>query len=214
MECCCSIRNVQDNVLMWNSHQQIQTKRGGHSKKETINSECPCRTDEILQEGQPLFTAVYKAEGVLKREYQQHSSEEAWDQDSDPDVEARQDFWSVMGDYIYWNHVAPRSKLCVPKDDFPLPLNCMDVHRQTKTSLDELQEATIDDHWNMDGDTSLSEPWIGVTRFALLNKNTPERFSWFQVDEETGHNKIGTTWPEELSNMSKGSQRKAVKQMS
>ena len=39
---------------------------------------------------------------------------------------------------------------------------------------DVLQEATIDDCRNMDGDTSLLEPWIGVIRFAVLNKNSPK----------------------------------------
>ena len=71
---------------------------------------------------------------------------------------------------MYRNHVAPRTKLYVPKDDFPVPLHYIDVQRQTKTSLDVLQEATIDDYCNMDGDKPQSEPWIGVIRFALLNK--------------------------------------------
>ena len=75
--------------------------------------------------------------------------------------------------HTYRNHAAPRAKLFVPKDDFTIPLNFVDVQRQTKTSLDVLQEATIDDYWNNDCDKSLSEPCIGVTRFAL-NKNPPQ----------------------------------------
>ena len=31
-----------------------------------------------------------------------------------------------------------------------------------------------------DGDKSLSEPWIGVTRFELLNTNSPEGHMWVQ----------------------------------
>ena len=98
------------------------------------------------------------------RQSQQHPPEEKGEaQDPDPDVEARQDFWSIVGVYTYRNHVAPRTtKLYAPKDDFPIPLNYIDVLRQTKTSIDVLHETTIDDHWNVDGDTSLSEPWIGV----------------------------------------------------
>ena len=64
-----------------------------------------------------------------------------------------------------------RTKLDFPKDDFPIPQNYIDVQRQTKSSV--LHEASIDD-WNMDGDKSLSEPWIGVTRLELLNKNPAE----------------------------------------
>ena len=78
------------------------------------------------------------------------------------------------------NHVAPTTTLCVPKDDFPIPLNCIDVQRQTKTGIDVLHEATIDDYWNIDGDKSLSEPWIGLTRFELLNKNPAEGHEWLQ----------------------------------
>ena len=46
----------------------------------------------------------------------------------------------------------------------------IDVQRRTKTSFDALKEATIDDLWNIHGDKSLSELWIGVTRFTLLNQ--------------------------------------------
>ena len=58
----------------------------------------PCRTGEILQEGQPSSIAVYKAAGDFLRESQQHFSEQKEAQDPDPDVEARQNFWRMMGD--------------------------------------------------------------------------------------------------------------------
>ena len=42
-------------------------------------------------------------------------------------------------------------------------------------------------------DKSPSEPWMGVTRFALLNNNPPQGCMWVQgqTDEETRHNKTG-----------------------
>ena len=50
-----------------------------------------------------------------------------------------------------------------------------------KLSIDH--EATIDDNWNIgDKSLSLSELRIGVTRFALLNKNPPEGLMWVQAD--------------------------------
>ena len=77
-----------------------------------------------MQDGRNLarMTAIIfrciQSGGGLRRESQQRSSE---DKDEarypNPDVEARQDFWSFIGDYIYRNHVAPRRKLYVPKDD-------------------------------------------------------------------------------------------------
>ena len=61
------------------------------------------------------------------------------------------------------------------RNAFPITLNYIDVWRQTKTSIDVLDEPTIDDKWNIgDKSLSLSEPWIGVTHLALLNKNPPE----------------------------------------
>ena len=130
----------------------------------------------MLQEGQLSSTAVYKAEIDLTRESRQNSSEAKEDArdpdpDPDPDVQAQQDFWSIMGDYVYRNHVAPRTKLHVPHDDFPIPLNYMDVQRQTKISFDVPHE----DDWNIDGHKSLSETWIGVPRFELHNKKNHQK---------------------------------------
>ena len=51
-----------------------------------------CRTGEILQEGQPLSTAVFTPGGDLRQEVQDNSSEEKEEEearDPDPDVEAR-----------------------------------------------------------------------------------------------------------------------------
>ena len=48
-----------------------------------------------------------------------------------------------------------RTKMCVPKHDFPILLNFIDVQRQTETSLDVLHDVTVDDYWNMDGDKSI-----------------------------------------------------------
>ena len=58
------------------------------------------------------------------RESLQDSSEEKEEaRDADPDIEAQQDFWNIMRDCTCRNHVAPRTKLFVPSDDFPIPLN-------------------------------------------------------------------------------------------
>ena len=85
-----------------------------------------------------------------------------------------------MGDDKNSNHVAPKTKLYVPKDDSPMLLNFTGVPRQTKTSISPLHESTFDDYWHIDGDEPLSEPWIGVTRLALQNKNSLEGYMWVQ----------------------------------
>ena len=53
------------------------------------------------------------------------------------DGDARNDFWSVSGNFIYRHHVEPRVKLDVPREEsFPIPLKYIDVTRTTDTSLD------------------------------------------------------------------------------
>ena len=63
---------------------------------------------------------------------QKTSSEEGEARNPSPDLEARQDFWSIVVGYIVRNHVAPRTKLHVPKDDFPIHLKFFDVRCSTK----------------------------------------------------------------------------------
>ena len=125
-----------------------------------------------LQDGRNLArgTAVYKAWGDLRRESQENSSEQKEEaRDPSPDVEAgwiSEVVWEVT-------YIAPTTKLF-------FPVNYIDVQRETKTSIDGLHEATIDDYWNTNGNKSLSEPWIGVTRFELLHTNPPEGHVWGQ----------------------------------
>ena len=80
-------------------------------------------------------------------------------------------------------NVTPRTKLQAPKDDFQMPLNYhLDFQGQTKTSLDVLQEVTIDDCWNMDGGKPLSD-----TIRAAQQKSTRRIYVGSrQTGEETG----------------------------
>ena len=46
------------------------------------------------------------------------------------DVEAKNDFWSITGDFIYRLHVEPRVKLYMEEEEsFPIPLKYIDVTR-------------------------------------------------------------------------------------
>ena len=82
----------------------------------------------------------------------------------------------------------PRVKLYVPKEDsFPVPLKCIDVTRNTSTSLDEMLEKNIDDYWNVDGDRELSDTWTGFTRFTILKEKPPDGYMWSggETDKKT-----------------------------
>ena len=90
--------------------------------------------------------------------------------DSYPDAgEARNDFWSISGNFMYRHHVEPRVKLFSPrKESFPIPLKYIDVSRTSQTNLDVMQESRIDDYWNIDGSRELSDYWTGFTQFTLF----------------------------------------------
>ena len=87
------------------------------------------------------------------------------------DGEAKSDFWSISGDFIYRHHVEPRVKLYVQTEEsFPTPMKYIDVTRTTDTHLDVMLEKHIEDHWNVDGERELSDAWTGFTRFTSLNE--------------------------------------------
>ena len=133
-------------------------------------------------------------------------------QDSSPDDgEARYDFWSISGNYIYRHHVEPRVKLYVPREESCLiPLKYIDVTRATSTSLDVMLEKSIDDHWNVDGDRDLSDTWTGFTRFTLLDEKPPDGCTRFtgRLTRKQTTSRPDTLWPEMWKDMSEASKRK------
>ena len=64
------------------------------------------------------------------------------------DAEAKNDIWSITGDFIFRHHVEPRVKLQKPKEEScPITLKKIDVTRNIHTSLDVILKKNIDDHW-------------------------------------------------------------------
>ena len=91
------------------------------------------------------------------------------------DREARNDFWTIAGNYVHPHHVEPTVKFYVPNEEsFPIPLENIDVVRRTNTTLDVLLECRIDDYWNVDGGRELSEPRTGFTQFTMLSEKPPD----------------------------------------
>ena len=123
-------------------------------------------------------------------------------------------FWSITGDFIYRNHVEPRVKLYMPKEEsFFIPLKYIDFTKNTSASLDVMLEKNIDDCWNVDGDRELSDTWIGFSRFTILKKNSSDGFLW---SGERLTRKQTTSSPEKLwskmwKHMSDASKRKEKK---
>ena len=117
----------------------------------------------------------------------------------------------LTGECIHRHHVVPRVKLYVPREEsFPAPLKYIDVTRTTYTSLDVMLEKQIEDYWNMDGETELSDAWTGFTRFVLRKGRPPEGFSWSR-ERLTRKQKTSPddVWPDMWKVMSDAAKKKA-----
>ena len=100
--------------------------------------------------------------------------------ESTDDAEARADFWSIQGDFMYRHLNEPRVQLYVPKEEtFPMPLEHIDVTRSTHTDFNVMQEKRIDDYWDVDSNRSLSDTWRGFTKSTLLKDKAANGFTWF-----------------------------------
>ena len=140
----------------------------------------------------------------------QGDKEEFQSEETKDDAEARKDFWSILGDFIYDHHIEPRVQSYVPQQEsFTIPLKYIDVIRSTRTDLDVAQEKRIDDCWNVDGSRNLSDSWTGFTRFQLLNETPPEGYMWsgrrlttIQTTSRPDH-----IWPDAWTRIGKAAQR-------
>ena len=112
-------------------------------------------------------------------------------QDSFPDTgEARNDFWSMSGNFICRHHVEPRVKLYSPREEsFPIPLKYIVVSRTTCTNFDVEQQKRIDDYWNIDESRDLSDSWTGFTQFTPLEEKPPDGYMWSreETNEKTAY---------------------------
>ena len=135
--------------------------------------------------------------------------EEFQSEETKDDVEVREDFWSIQGDFTYRHHIEPRFQLYVPEEEsFPIPLKYIDVIRSTHTDLDVAEEKRIDDNRNVDGSRNLSDSRTGFTRFALLNEIHPrgflssrERLTQIQTTPRPDH-----IWPDAWTRSGKAAQ--------
>ena len=127
--------------------------------------------------------------------------------DSFPDAsEARNDFWSMSGNFMYRHHVEPRVKLHSAREEsFPIPLKYIDVSRTTHTNLDDDQESRIDDYWNIDGSRDSSYSWTGFTQFTPLEVKPPDGYMWSgeRLTRKQLTSRPDHLWPELWKSMGK-----------
>ena len=84
------------------------------------------------------------------------------------DGEARNDFWSISGNFIYRHHVEPRVQTVRGARRIISFSN--EVHRRNqgyKFIFGCNAGENIDDYWNVDGIRELSDMWTDFTRFTV-----------------------------------------------
>ena len=60
------------------------------------------------------------------------------------------------------------------EQQFPSLLKDVDVMRQTRASIDNASERTLNEYWNAHREVQLSEEWIGTTRFKISRIKLPD----------------------------------------
>ena len=89
----------------------------------------------------------------------------------------------VINDVVIRYHVTARSYLYIPQEhSFPIPLKYIDVQRKTKTNLEDLAEASIEDVWyDPETENKIVQPsskFIGQTRFDIIRPAPPDGYYW------------------------------------
>ena len=135
-------------------------------EEETTNSENPLQGEQTARSED--------LSGALQGELGESQPTEPKD-----GAEARVDFWSIQGDFIYRHHNEPRVQLCVPNEEtFPTPLKYIDVTRSAHAALDVIQEKRVDYYRNVDSNRSLSDSLRGFTKITPLKEKPPKGYMW------------------------------------
>ena len=154
-----------------------------------------------------------KAEQTLRIEdlsggLRDEPGEESQPTETTDDAEARADFWSIQGDFIYrQSQWTTGSTLRAEGKTFPILLKYIDGTWSTPTELDVLQEKRIDDYKNDDSGRYLSDSWRGFNlhkdwqRFKQLPRPDHEKPEIWTKIGKTGQNREIQEWAKEKSKL-------------
>ena len=161
-----------------------------------------CVEESTMSEN-PLLRQDQSVMSQDLREELQGNSERSQPTETQDDAEARDDFWSIEGDFIFRRHTEPRVHLYVPKEEsFPIPLKYIDATRTTE-----------DDYWNVDVDRHLTDSRAGCTKCTWLNEKPPgymwsgRRFAQIQAATRPDY-----FWPEIWIGMSEAARKKEMQE--
>ena len=129
----------------------------------------------------------------------------------DSTAEARNEFWSITGDFMYRHHVEPRVKLYMPKEEsIPISMKYIDVTRKTRTSLEVLLENRLMVTGTL-MERELSDAWTALTRFISLNERLPDGYTWSgrRLTRTQTTSRPDNVWPDVWKHMSDAAKSKA-----
>ena len=109
-----------------------------------------------------------------------HSPSNIEEDSTRDDEEARNDFWTITGEFIL---SSPR---CTPSQTVRAERRNISYSDEVHSTLskqhirprDVLLEKHIEDYWHVDGERKLSDAWTGFTRF-ILRKEGPKKTNNF-----------------------------------
>ena len=109
-------------------------------------------------------------------------------------------------------HNTPRTKLFVPTpENCPIPLKFIDVLRMTRTDLDNNAERSVADLYT-DGQTALSDEWIGSTTFNILSPPLEKGYDLVEgrPTKRTTTTRPGNIWVEVWQDMTAKQKQEAI----
>ena len=182
--------DLESSSTIWNSRtKRFKSKKGGHIPGRNNEFAFPCRTGEIMKDSDylPLFsmreaTPRENLKNILHKEKKK------------PELDNTLQHYGRY--FKYQNHVAPRTKLCVPKDVFSdISETHIDVQRQTKARMSN--DILIE--------TCLCLNLARCDTIRIAQQNPPEGPLWVQgrLTKKQVTSRPGHIWLEESSSMSK-----------
>ena len=136
----------------------------------------------------------------------------------EPPEEPKEDYWIMPNNHMLKRvHVKPRTYLFVPsREDCPVPLEWLDIMRETRTDLRHNGLAVIHDFWTADGRVErreLDEEWTGITIFEVMRIEPAPGFQWAdgrltKIHKDT--RRPPNVWPEVWSSWSEGRQAREI----
>ena len=127
------------------------------------------------------------------------------------DGDAKNNFWSITGDFICRHHVEPQVKLYMPREEsFPIPLKYSDVTRTTHIRHQKNCWKNNDEYLDVDEKENFQMHGMASQDF-LLSERPLDGYTWSgeRVTRKQTTSRPDNVWPDMWNHMSDAAKRKA-----